>query len=123
MENYFNDKSIIFIVSDHGHNMPGITEIFKADDERIEKTLGVLFLILPEIKNENELYNSTIIFNNEQKMVTPHDIYGTLMDCIGKFKPIQYINSLFREIDGNERDCKYYESHFKENKLCHCINY
>ena len=123
MENYFNDKSIIFIVSDHGHNMPGITEIFKADDERIEKTLGVLFLILPEIQNENELYNSTIIFNNEQKMVTPYDIYGTLMDCIGKFKPIQYINSLFREIDGNERDCKYYESHFKENKLCHCINY
>ena len=123
LENYFNDKSIIFIVSDHGHNMPGITEIFNADDERIEKTLGVLFLILPEIQNENELYNSTIIFNNEQKMVTPYDIYGTLMDCIGKFQATNYINSLFREIDGNERDCNFYESHFKENKLCHCINY
>lgn len=40
---YFDDKSIIFLMSDHGNGMPGIYDILRSDDKRIEILFGFFF--------------------------------------------------------------------------------
>ena len=120
---YFNEKSIIFLMSDHGNGMPGIYDILRSEDKQIEILFGVFFLFLPK----NSEFTENIIFN-EQRMMTPYDIYGTFIDIIykeyeEKKSPESFIGqSVFKKINGKERTCnKYYE--FIKYPVCVCINY
>ena len=120
---YFDDKSIIFLMSDHGNGMPGIYDILRSDDKRIEILFGFFFLILP--KNSN--YTENLIIN-EQKMMTPYDIYGTFIDIIysdieeKKYPESFKGQSIFKKINGKERTCNnYYE--FIKHPICACQNY
>ena len=78
LNNYFSDKTAIFILSDHGAHIPGPHDILFYEEKKIEKYLGLLILILPN-KDEYDLGN--IIFN-QQQMITPYDIHDTLLDMI-----------------------------------------
>ena len=120
---YFNNKSIIFFMSDHGAGMLGIYDILRSEDKEFEFLTGFFFLILP--KNSN--YTENLIIN-EQRMMTPYDIYGTFIDIIySDFEERKYPESfigqsIFKKINGKERTCdKYYEYNINPN--CVCKNY
>ena len=122
--NYFDEKTGIFITSDHGENMISIHDMLLSQDFKYEKTLGVLFLILPN----NDLYNKTAIEINSQRLVTPYDIHDTVID-MGNIdqsflSPKNKGQSLFKEIDGLKRTCNLYSDDFRDmEKFCRCINY
>ena len=130
LENHFTEKSLIIITSDHGQNMPDLNDLLKSDDNIKEKTLGTLFLILPD-QNENNinLFNSTAININEQRFLTPYDIHDTFIDILGlnETEKSKYGQSLFKEIDGSKRFCKYYPefSNRIRNEFysCQCIDF
>ena len=120
---YFNDKSIIFLMSDHGAGMPGIYDILRSEDKKFEILFGFFFLILP--KNSN--YTENLIIN-EQRMMTPYDIYGTFIDIIysdfeEKKYPETYVGqSIFKKINGKERTCNNYYEYIRYPR-CACENY
>ncbi len=120
---YFDDKSIIFLMSDHGNGMPGIYDILRSEDKKLEVLFGFLFLILP--KNSN--YTENLIIN-EQRMITPYDIYGTFNNIIysdlekKKYPKSFKGQSIFKKINGKKRTCKKY-SEFGKNTRCACKNY
>ena len=124
LKNYFNEKTGIFITSDHGENMISIHDMLLSQDFKYEKTLGVLFLILPN----NDIYNQTAIEINSQRLVTPYDIHDTIIDMgnidDSYLSPKNKGQSLFIEIDGLKRTCNLYDDDFRDmKKYCRCINY
>ena len=113
-------KNAIFIISDHGNNMLGIYNAFGFEDFMIEKTLGVLFLILPNFNQD--LFNESNLVFNEQKFITPYDIYYTLNDMINELNFLNlYKHSLFIQINGLVRNCYSYSDLRK--KTCSCTNF
>ena len=85
----------------------------------IEKGLPNLYLILEEKNN----YNHTAIEINEQRYITPYDIYDTLSEmsslndkCKGK-----YGQSLFKEIS-EKRKCSDYLEFNESMTFCRCID-
>ena len=109
---YFNNTAII-IFSDHGQHLTGPLYLLDSYDFYYERTLPVLFLILP---NEEKLYKNNLydnISSNQQTFITAFDIYNTLVNLafgedqnkINKYKT-QYGESLFNKIDYNNRYCQ-----------------
>ena len=136
----YADDTVIYIVSDHGNNMLNPWTIFGTPDQRIERFLGTLFLILP---NDDKLYSSGIYNNliqNQQNLVTPFDIYNSFIhiaygdinkiDNNGSFDyngslPYSYRGiSLFNYVEKNEKYCENKKFNLKilfiENS-CMCI--
>ena len=77
--NNFLSNTTIILFSDHGQHLNGPLYIFKLKDYLYERTLPVLFLIVPNIP---ELYEESLyekIKSNEQVFITPYDIYHTLI--------------------------------------------
>ena len=84
LDNHITEKSMIIFLSDHGNAMPDLNELLLSQDKEIEKTLGMLFLIYPDLKVKNDsLYNNTALLLNEQALITPYEIYATLLDNVG----------------------------------------
>lgn len=106
LTNYFDDKSAIFIINDHGAHIPGIDNILFSQQKNIENFLGEFLMILP--KNVN--LNMEIIHHNEQVLVTPLDFYFTLLDMI-KIKRSKLYHSKLGEsviikLNRKNRNCK-----------------
>ena len=100
--------------------MLGIYNAFGFEDFMIEKTLGVLFLILPNFNQD--LFNESNLVFNEQKFITPYDIYYTLNDMINELNFLNlYKHSLFIQINGLVRNCYSYSDLRK--KTCSCTNF
>ena len=130
LKNHMTEKSMIIFLSDHGNAMPDLNELLLSQDKEIEKTLGMLYLIYPNIsENSNNLYNNTALLLNEQTLVTPYEIYATLLDNLG-FNDSYYnkekSSPLDKEIDRSKRTCELYYDDFKfystDMKLCRCRN-
>jgi phosphoglycerol transferase MdoB-like AlkP superfamily enzyme len=130
LKNHMTEKSMIIFLSDHGNAMPDLNEFLLSQDKEIEKTLGMLFLIYPELNVKNDsLYNNTALLLNEQTLVTPYEIYATLLDNLG-FNDTYYnkekSSPLDKEIDKSKRTCELYYDDFKfystDMKLCRCKN-
>ena len=90
----------------------------------MEKYLGLLLFILP---NDGNYKLKNIIFN-QQQMITPYDIYDTLLDLINVDKNV-YKNldknkgqSLFKKINGKERNCENYTGEITDD-VCFCQKY
>ena len=120
-EKYYDNKTAIILLSDHGSQIPGFQNIFFNKEKRIETYLAMLFFILPE---DNNYYNKTAININQQRFVTPFDIHDTLLDMINinKKKYPEMIDkgqSLFKEIDGLKRNCENYDNNIPED-VCFC---
>ena len=125
IENKMDDKTMIFIASDHGENMVGIHHMFDGKEFEYEKTLGTLFVILP---NKSQLYNydKEAVRINQQRFITPYDIHDTLIHIL--FDNCNYYSksgqSIFLKIDGLKRKCEnYHEDYDNMEKYCSCINY
>ena len=120
-EKYYDNKTAIIFLSDHGCQIPGFQNIFFNKEKHIETYLAMLFFILPE---DNNYYNKTAININQQRFVTPFDIHDTLLDMINinKKKYPEMIDkgqSLFKEIDGLKRNCENYDNRINKN-VCYC---
>ena len=118
---YFDDKTIIIFLSDHGASLVGAYELMLSEDKQFEKMLGFLYMFLPK----NSSYNSFVEYN-EQRMVTPYDIFGTFIDILyeKEERPDFYFNgqSLLEKINGLERTCKKYNE-LKNYHFCRCFDY
>ena len=103
---YFNDKSIIFIVSDHGAHMPGIDDVLFSSQKKIENFLGLFLMIIPNNTN----LNKENIHNNELILITPLDIYSTFLDIINVNKNNSHHSmlgeSVFKKLDRKNRNCQ-----------------
>jgi len=77
IENNYDENYAIFIVADHGN---GLT-YYRSEDWKKEVSFSTFFMMLPNNPNNN--IDISIIRENEQRTVTPYDIYNTLLDMIG----------------------------------------
>ena len=116
--NGFLHDTVIFFLSDHGNHMPGFYFFFNFNDFYLEKLLGVLIILFPYVDNEEYL------IENQQILITPFDVYGTLINIIfgDDFNApyTQYSKSLLHKINSNERFCNNYP--LEKNEHCRCIN-
>ena len=127
IDDYFNERNLIIFVSDHGRSIHNFEQTFIADDGIIEKPIGVLFLIYND--NDN-YYNKSGLILNEQKFVTPYDIFMTMLlnfDDINENDKNNKGQELDVEIDGMKRNCYTYDDYnVKDEKtqtFCRCINF
>ena len=132
--NYFYNKgylknTALIVVSDHGNHMPGLYNLFFSDQYETERLLGNLYIIV----NSDILFNKRIkefkqfnenIMENQQSLITPYDIYNTLIHIIygdiNDFKYNQKGASLFMKIDNTKRDCTHFDQDNEEKGLCRC---
>ena len=127
-QGFFTNTTIV-IFADHGQHLNGPLYLFNCEDFKYERTLPLLFLLIP---NTHELYEDSLyetIKNNQQVFITPFDIYYTLIHiALGdKFKEIiknpfdKYGESLFKPIDYKLRYCEspIYDSQIKP-QYCIC---
>ena len=77
-DNGWLNNTFIMLMSDHETHLPGPFTIINSQDYKIEKTLGTLFLMLPNnaMLYKNGMYDE--IWQNQQTYVTPYDIHDTL---------------------------------------------
>jgi len=123
INNYTNEKSMILLVSDHGRGIKYPIKIDNFEDNDIERTLGMLFIIMSD-NNEN-YYNKTAMSINEQKFITPYDIYMTMLKGLKNVENYKSNKgkSLDEEIDGMERNCDKYNDFNLKSNPCRCINF
>ena len=128
LKNHMTEKSMVILVSDHGNAMPDLNELLFSEDKEIEKTLGMLFLIYTNFKNDS-VYNNSALILNEQTFVTPYEIYATLLDNLGlnsSFYNSKKSSPLDKKIDNSKRNCELYYQDFKfysdDLELCRCRN-
>jgi hypothetical protein len=116
------EDTTILIASDHGNNMIGFYNIFNCEDFVLEKTLGAFFMLTP---SNNTQFNNTNLLNNEEVLVTPYDIYDTMMDVINMDKGAyssRYGQSLFNHMENGElRNCENYKLDMLD-LWCRCEN-
>ena len=125
---YFNDTAII-IFSDHGQHLSGPFYLLDSQDFYSERSLPFLFLIVP---NNEKLYKNNLyekIRLNQQVLITPFDIYNTLIhiafgEINEKYKlySVPYGGSLLTELNYRTRFCQSTLFEFQVNLgTCRCI--
>ena len=104
--------------------MPGPYDFLFYEEKTIEKYLGLLIIILP---NLDFIQSENILFN-QQMFITAYDIHDTLFDMINLNKS-QIVDieqnrgqTLFLKINGKERSCQNYIGEITDN-FCFCENY
>ena len=125
------DETAIFFASDHGNSyFPYFYYyILRSDDAVLEKTYGMLYIIVPNYKDEKNKKLLENINSHQQSYITPFDIHDTIIhiglgDNMDKNSEI-YSNkgkSLLSEFDYINRDCDYYKENFASDTACLCEN-
>ena len=130
-ELYDNEKmenTTLFIAGDHGYvGLFGIYEILKSNDWKIEYALPILIILEFDKKNVSYYKQYNNIQKNQQNLVTPFDIYYTLMQNLYgtnykknlPYKNLKNGESLFKYINPKDRTCFKYkipEQHCKCKK-------
>jgi hypothetical protein len=115
---YLNNTSII-IASDHGLHY-GIYVNTQSEDALIENFLPLLIFLLPN--NRNNKIELEELYINQDKFITPFDIYNTMIFIAEGNKNSnhnsKYGNSLLDYINPKGRNCLKYEI---EEKYCKCL--
>jgi hypothetical protein len=122
--NELND-TIVFIAGDHGFALMGIYEIFNSDDYKIEFSLPVFFLLVPDKNNHTYNQQYSEIIKNQQIFITPFDIYYTIRHIVygEDYKKLPLNGNkddgecLFKYIDPSTRTCNKYQN-IKESCQC-----
>ena len=118
--NKFKDTGIIF-VGDHGLHISPIYAILSPENYFYQRDLPACLIVLDYNKN----IKIDDLYDNQQKFVTPYDIYETLFHIIfgnnykkQNIKELQR-KSLFKYINETERNCNLYSE--IKGKHCKCI--
>ena len=110
-------NTTVFIAGDHGFALMGIYKLLNPNDWRIEQSLPIFILLVPDSKNlsyEDQFFE---LQKNQQTLITPFDIYYTLRYILFgndyKKNLLKEQNnegeSLFKYINQKERNCNKYE--------------
>ena len=117
--NGYLDDTFVMFVSDHGLHFPRVFGFLALENYLFERSLPSLFIICGK-----KIDYSNIILN-QQKMVTPYDIFNTLMQVIygDDFEKLNVHTtkgiSLFNYIEEENRTCNYYDE-LKNSEHCRC---
>ena len=131
--NFLNDlfsenqlkNTTIFLAGDHGFALMGVYKLLNPNDWKIEKSLPILIILIPDKKNVSYEMQYTEIHKNQQTLITPFDIYYTIRHIIYgnnyknnlSKKRHNEGESLFKYINSKKRNCKKY----KQMHDCKCI--
>ena len=135
--NFFNElyknnlleDTAIFFASDHGNSYFNYFYyyVLRSDDSMIEKTYGMLHIMIPNNKNEKNLKFMENINSNQQSYITPFDIHDTIIHIIygdnldiKSYKYSQKGNSLLTKFENKFRNCKTYYNDIVFQKECLC---
>ena len=130
--NLYSDNELkdttVFLAADHGFVLTGFYEIFNTDDYKIQFSLPVFILLVPDIENKTYEEQYSEIKKNQQTFITPFDIYYTIRYIIynEKYKNLPLNGnkddgeSLFKYIDPKTRLCSKYKE--MSNLNCRCRN-
>ena len=118
-------NTTVFIAADHGFALMGIHKLLNPNDWRIERSLPIFLLLVPDKKNLSYYEQFSQIINNQQILITPFDIYYTIRHIIFGDKYKKNLlkeqknegESLFKYINPKERKCNKYE----RMGNCQCI--
>ena len=119
-------NTTIFIAGDHGFALMGAYKLMNPKDWEIENVMPIFIILIPDLKNKSYEEQYSEIYQNQQTLITPFDIYYTIRDIIyGKRYKDNLLNeqknegeSLFKYINTKERNC----SKYLNMKCCKCIN-
>ena len=121
-ENKFKDTGIFF-VADHGHHISPIYAVIAPENFFYQRDLPAFFIVLDYNKNIKKFDD---LYDNQQKFVTPYDIYESLFHIIfgNNYKKQKLINqlkriSLFKYINETTRNCGLYSE--IKGTSCKCI--
>lgn len=124
------DDTAVFFISEFGGVQENILYNFgKYTEKEINMKFGSFFLLLNKKNklNENEY---KILFNNQNIMMTPYDIYASLVHISlgNKLNDMKLFidenskgDSVFRNIEGNSRNCQFYKDVWIDEHFCSCI--
>ena len=124
------DDTAVFFISEFGGVQENILYNFgKYSEKEINMKFGSFFLLLNKKNklNENEY---KILFNNQNIMMTPYDIYASLVHISlgNKLNEMKLFidenskgESVFRNIEGNSRNCQFYKDVWIDEHFCSCI--
>ena len=110
-------NTTVFIAGDHGFALMGVHKLLDPNDWRIEQSLPIFILLVPDKKNLSYEEEYLEIYKNQQILITPFDIYYTIRDIIFGEKYKKNLlkeqknegESLFKYINPKERNCTKYE--------------
>ena len=121
IENNYDKNYAIIIAADHGN---GLT-FYRVEDWSKEASFAMLFILLP--KNSANFLNISLIRENEQKVVTPYDIFNTLVDMVGFNKTYFSVkgDSTLQRVESKHKTCQFFDNEMKsiDTNFCSCIPY
>jgi len=103
----------------------GVYKLLNPNDWKIEKSLPILIILIPDKKNISYEMQYSEIYKNQQTLITPFDIYYTIRHIIyGNNYKNNLLKkrhnegeSLFKYINSKNRNCKKYQ----QMRNCKCI--
>ncbi len=109
------EKTIIFLISDHGLHMSGIYQAMKTEDYNIEKYLPMLIILIHDYKD-----NDNNLIDNQDILISAYDIHNTLMYCaFGIFNQFDRGSNIFGYINANQRNCS--SIGIDKATVCKCV--
>ena len=125
---YYSDQlknTTVFIAGDHGFALMGVYKLMNPNDWRIEQSLPIFILLVPDKKNSSFEEEYSELSKNQQTLITPFDIYYTIRHIIfGDDYKKNLLKeqkkegeSLFKYINPKERNCTKY----KRFENCQCM--
>jgi len=117
---YFSNQlmnTTVFIAGDHGFALMGVYKLMNPNDWRIEQSLPIFILLVPDKRNVSFEEEYGEVLKNQQNLITSFDIYYTIRHIIlgneYKKKLLKEQKnegeSLFKYINPKERNCTKYE--------------
>ena len=127
--NGYLDDTVIFFISEYGGGQDNIFYKFGIHNEKeINDKFGTFLLLINKNNklSENEI---KIVYDNKNKMITPFDIYASLVHIplgnkINNIKLNLDENnkgkSIFKNIDGKQRNYGLFQEFWIDEKYCAC---
>ena len=122
--NFLNDlflsnqlqNTTIFLAGDHGFALMGVYKLLNPNDWQIEKSMPIFIMVISDLKDKSYEEQYSEIFENQQTLITPFDIYYTIRHIIfgNRYKDNLLFEqnnegeSLFKYIKAKERNCRKY---------------
>lgn len=124
------DDTAVFFISELGGVQDNILNNFgKYSEKEINMKFGSFFLLLNK-KNKLSESEYKTLYNNQNIMMTPFDVFASLAHIsIGnKIKEMKLFldenskgESVFRNIEGNTRNCQFYKDVWLDEHFCSCL--
>ena len=124
------DDTAIFFVSENGRGYDKILyDLGIHNEKEINMKFGSFILLLNK-NNKLNIEEKNLVFNNQNKMLTPFDVFASLVHIpLGnKIKNLKLFldennkgESVFKLIMGDQRNNLFYKNYWGDDKFCSCL--